>query len=820
MKKYFTLILLALLPIMANAYDALIDGIYYNFSGNEAIVTYENYQSASYSGSVVIPKTVTYNGKTYRVTSVGDYAFYGCTELTTAIIQFGDSLIYGKNLIVNGDFSSGNEGFTSDYVYINEKGEQVMNPEGTYAVGTSPNDYLDPNFMDHGDHTTGTGNMLIVNGSPSNQDYVWKQNIYVEKGKTYEFSAWLMNIDIYSIGDHSRFSNDFIEYSINRTAILGTYDKTENDWERFYGRYTATESGEVEIKIRTKSEVLKGNDFAIDDICFSAMSVSPDAKTSIGSYAFAKCPKLRQVLCYSKMAPDIQNSTFEDSNIKNAMLLVPAGSVNLYKAVSPWNNFGTIQAIDDNTKYIGTAQDLVAFANLVNAGYNDIDAMLIADIDFTAYPDAMIGSEDIAYQGDFDGAGHAIALDLQRSSDWAGLFCNLSGYVHDLTTYGRITTSAKFAAGIAARTSDATIERCQSRVNIETSVNGDGTHGGIVGVSYGGTIIRDCLVNGSIFGSQTNSCAGVSGWAGGNTNISNCLVRILFSVDTYRSDLLARNSSNVTSSNNYYQGNWNAPNDCGNVTILTEKQVESGEACFLLNDGRIGDEMVWYQSLGEDESPVPDNRHLPVWFIEGSYVNPDFDYYFTITVDNTGYGTYCSKYPLDFSRVSGLNAYIASGFSPSTGKLVLTRVEKVPAGEGLLLVGEAGTYEVPFKETDMFYSNLLKGVTTDTTLSQTDGSYSNFILSDGYYGIGFYNLFSAYELEAGKAYLQLPTSSVSRVKAISFVFEDDEDAVQSIDEDSRTQRVYNIGGQIICKPQKGINIIRYSDGTSRKVLVK
>lgn len=813
------LCLCLLAGIRASAYDAEIDGIYYNFLGDEAEVTYENYQSASYSGVVVIPKTVTYNGKTYRVTRIGDYAFYGCTGLTTAIIQFGDSITYNQNLVVNSDFSYGNEGFTSDYVYISETGAQVMVPEGTYAVGTSPNDYLDPNFIDHGDHTTGTGNMLIVNGSPSNQDYVWKQNIFVEKGKTYEFSAWLMNIDILSIGDHNRFSNDFIEYSINRTVILGSYDKTENDWERFYGRYTATKTGEVEIKIRTKSEVLQGNDFAIDDISFSEMSSYADAKASIGSYAFANCPKLRQVFCYSKMAPDTQNSTFEGSNIKSAMLLVPAGSVILYKAVSPWNNFGTIQAINDNTKYIGTAQDLETFANLVNTGYNNINAVLISDIDFSAYPSVMIGSENIAYQGDFDGAGHTIALYLQRSSDHAGLFRNLSGSVHDLTTIGSITTSAKYAAGIAAQTKNAIIERCQSRVIINSSINGDGTHGGIVGISGEGTIILDCLVNGSIFGSQTNCCGGVVGWADGTTHISNCLVRTISSINSYGSDLLARNSSKVISSNNYFQGVWDAANDCG-ITLLTEKPVESGEACYLLNAGRTGNNMVWYQTLGEDNFPLPDNRHLPVWFIEGFYVNPDYNYNFAITVDDTGYGTYCSKYPLDFSGVSGLNAYIASGFSPSTGKLVLTRVMEVPAGEGLFLVGEAGTYEVPFKETDMFYSNLLKGITTDTTLSQTDGRYSNFILSDGYHGIGFYNLFSAYELEAGKAYLQLPTSSVSGVKAISFIFEDDADTVQSIDEDSRTEGVYSLQGQQFSKPQKGINIIRYSDGTTRKVMVK
>ncbi len=86
MKRNLLLILIALLPVVANAYDAEIDGIYYNFSGNEAEVTYRNTNYNSYSGAVVIPSTVTYSGETYSVTSVGNGAFYGCSGLTSVTI--------------------------------------------------------------------------------------------------------------------------------------------------------------------------------------------------------------------------------------------------------------------------------------------------------------------------------------------------------------------------------------------------------------------------------------------------------------------------------------------------------------------------------------------------------------------------------------------------------------------------------------------------------------------------------------------------------------------------------------------------------------
>ncbi len=69
------------------AYDAYINGIYYNFSGTEAVVTYESTSYNSYSGNVTIPSSVEYNGTTYSVTSIDSSAFYGCTGQTDISIS-------------------------------------------------------------------------------------------------------------------------------------------------------------------------------------------------------------------------------------------------------------------------------------------------------------------------------------------------------------------------------------------------------------------------------------------------------------------------------------------------------------------------------------------------------------------------------------------------------------------------------------------------------------------------------------------------------------------------------------------------------------
>ena len=101
MKKQLLLAILMTLPLTTWAYDVLVDGIYYNLSGNEAAVTNEtgNRVSNSYSGSVSIPSSITYNGTVYNVTAIEDYAFACCyglssIEIPNSVTTIGDETFW------------------------------------------------------------------------------------------------------------------------------------------------------------------------------------------------------------------------------------------------------------------------------------------------------------------------------------------------------------------------------------------------------------------------------------------------------------------------------------------------------------------------------------------------------------------------------------------------------------------------------------------------------------------------------------------------------------------------------------------------------
>ena len=82
--------------------------------------------------------------------------------------------------------------------------------------------------------------------------------------------------------------------------------------------------------------------------CSSLTAITiPESVTSIGGFAFSECTSLTDVYCYAETVPSTELSAFDDSNIGQATLHVPASALESYKATEPWSRFGTIVALTD-----------------------------------------------------------------------------------------------------------------------------------------------------------------------------------------------------------------------------------------------------------------------------------------------------------------------------------------------------------------------------------------------------------------------------------------------------------------------------------------
>lgn len=181
--------------------------------------------------------------------------------------------------------------------------------------------------------------------------------------------------------------------------------------------------------------------------------------------------------------------------------------------------------------------------------------------------------------------------------------------------------------------------------------------------------------------------------------------------------------------------------------------------------------------------------------------------------------TYCSEHALDFTNIEGAKAYIASGFSPSTGVVLLTKVNKVPAGVGFMVIGKEGKYEVPYCETDFTYANLLVGTTSQMTVASTTDGKTNYVLSNGSEGVMFYLANNA-TVPAKKAYLSIPSTFVNetQVKAVRLAFEDEMTTNIIRVEDmtkKTTDKVYGLDGRCKMGLSSGINIVN-----GKKIYVK
>ena len=206
------------------------------------------------------------------------------------------------------------------------------------------------------------------------------------------------------------------------------------------------------------------------------------------------------------------------------------------------------------------------------------------------------------------------------------------------------------------------------------------------------------------------------------------------------------------------------------------------------------------------------------------------------TITSVNYGTVCL--PWNAWVPQGVTVYAAAAYTDKgdTRYVTLQKYTNpqgnngknvIPANTGFIIYSttpKTYTFKYAGKQANAPQSNLLSGNPEQNSVRQGDNDGCVYGLANKNQGLGFYNLNSGQNIAANCAYIVLKPQEVTQVKRVAFIF-DGEDIPTAIDKaesaiNANATAVYGVAGEQRSALRRGINIVRMSDGTVRKVAVK
>ena len=243
---------------------------------------------------------------------------------------------------------------------------------------------------------------------------------------------------------------------------------------------------------------------------------------------------------------------------------------------------------------LSTADDINELLKAINnKGYDfkDFYLAMTADIDMSGESFTTIGTDDVNFNGNFDGQGHTIkGIAINKKSDYQGLFgyIGANGTVQNLTLDESSIKGASQTGTIAGR-SQGTVKNCHvtSGVTVEaygTDADGNKTSyiAGIVGYNKG--TIEGCTSEATVSASSSYRVAGIAGYGGGTIK-NDLFLGSSISGSKYVGAIVGQDySTSMTSC--YYAATNGLPKAAG--TSSSSKDKNGAKAGYSVSSGTEG----------------------------------------------------------------------------------------------------------------------------------------------------------------------------------------------------------------------------------------
>ncbi len=236
---------------------------------------------------------------------------------------------------------------------------------------------------------------------------------------------------------------------------------------------------------------------------------------------------------------------------------------------------------------ISTTDDFSDLATAIGKGYDfkDFYIALTDDLDFSDKTFTPIGTENVNFNGNFDGQGHTIkGISLSNSNSYQGIFgyMDANGIIQNLTLDDSSIKGGSHTGAIVGR-SQGTIKNCHVTNSVTVGGNGSVSYiGGIVGYSKG--TIEGCTSEATVGSKNNTKVGGIAGY-GGNTIQNNLFLGSSISGSKYVGAIVGQDySTSMTSC--YYAAANGLPKAAG--TSSSSKDKNGAKAGYSVSSGTEG----------------------------------------------------------------------------------------------------------------------------------------------------------------------------------------------------------------------------------------